>query len=96
MVIQQPSKMPSLMCHNYLNNNHFQYLFCYLHRRIQYVHYIVKHKGDLKMRLKQDRRVKFQLQLRHSFFIVIICHDVEVHEKNKGGVNTATHNLYHA
>ena len=42
------------------------------------------------MRLKQDRRVKFQLQLRHSNFIVLICHDVEVHEKNKGRVNTAT------
>ena len=41
--------------------------------------------GDFKkMRLKHDRKVKFQIQLRHSIFIVIICHDVEVHEKMRG------------
>jgi len=41
--------------------------------------------GDFKkMRLKHDRKVKFQIQLRHSIFIVVICHDVEVHEKTRG------------
>ena len=35
--------------------------------------------GDLnKMRLKHDRRVNFQIQLRHS--IVVICYNVEVRE----------------
>jgi len=38
--------------------------------------------GDLKKtRLKDDIMVKIQIQLRHSIFIIIICHDVEGHEK---------------
>ena len=57
--------------------------------------------GDLKkMRLKHDRKAKFQIQLRQSifivlinfFFIVLIYHDVEVREK--GRVHTATHTFH--
>jgi len=41
--------------------------------------------GDFKqMRIKHDRRVNFQIQLRNSIFIVILCHDVEVHETTRG------------
>ena len=41
--------------------------------------------GDLKkMRLKHDRRANIPIQLRHSIVIVIICYDVEVHEKTRG------------
>jgi len=42
------------------------------------------------MRLKHDRRVNIQIQLRQSIFVVVICYDVEVHEKKKGRVHTAT------
>ena len=37
-----------------------------------------------KMRLQHDREVKFQMQSRQSIFIVVICHDVEVHENIRG------------
>ena len=49
--------------------------------------------GDLKkMRLKHDRKAKFQIQIRQSifivlinfFFIVLIYHDVEDREKTRG------------
>jgi len=36
------------------------------------------------MRLKHDRRVNIPIQLRHSIFIVLICYNVEVHEKTRG------------
>jgi len=46
-----------------------------------------------KMRLKHDRRANFQIkQLKQFIFIVVICYDVEVHEKTR--VHTATHNFY--
>ena len=37
-----------------------------------------------KMRLQHDREVKFQMQSRQSICIVVICHDVEVHENIRG------------
>ena len=41
--------------------------------------------GDLKkMRPKHDRWAHFQIQLRQSIFIAIICDDVEVHENIQG------------
>ena len=36
------------------------------------------------MRLKHERSANFQIQLRQSIFSVVICNDVEVHEKTRG------------
>jgi len=47
-----------------------------------YKRHATKHnidKGDLiKMRLKHDRRAIFQIQLRQTIFIVLVCYYVEV------------------
>jgi len=37
-----------------------------------------------EVRLKHDKRINFQIQLRQSILIVLICYDVDVHEKTRG------------